>query len=96
MNIGKRIEQEKAVLIPEGWLDTKTAPKFGEEISSLPQEITELTIDMEKLQYISSARLRQIVAAHKKMNGALTITNVSPEILGIFKMTGFDKKLDIR
>ena len=96
MNIGKRIEQEKAVLIPEGWLDTKTAPEFGEEISSLPQEITELTIDMEKLQYISSAGLRQIVAAHKKMNGALTITNVSPEILGIFKMTGFDKKLDIR
>ena len=53
-------------------------------------------LDLEKLEYISSAGLRQVVAAHKRMNGELTVINVSSEILDVFKMTGFDKKLNIK
>jgi hypothetical protein len=33
------------------------------------------------------------VAAHKKMNGALTMRHISDEIMGVIKMTGLDKRL---
>ena len=57
---------------------------------------TEMTIDLEKLEYISSAGLRLVVAAHKKMNGALTVKNASVEVLDVFRMTGFDKRINIQ
>ncbi|MBR6101870.1 MAG: STAS domain-containing protein [Ruminococcus sp.] len=96
MIINKEINGTSAVLKPEGWLDTPNSAEFKEAIDSLPDEITELTVDMEKLEYISSAGLRLIVAAHKKMNGALTVTNASVEILDVFRMTGFDKRLNLK
>jgi phosphoglycerol transferase MdoB-like AlkP superfamily enzyme len=43
----------------------------------------------------SSAGIRQIIAAHKQMNGALTLRNVTPEVLAVLHMTGLDKKLHI-
>lgn len=43
----------------------------------------------------SSAGIRQIIAAHKQMNGALTLRNVTPEVLSVLHMTGLDKKLHI-
>ena len=46
-----------------------------------------------ELNYISSGGLRQLVAAHKKMNGALTMRHISDEIMGVIKMTGLDKRL---
>ncbi|MBP5261907.1 MAG: STAS domain-containing protein [Clostridiales bacterium] len=93
MEITKTITDNKAVIRPEGWLDTKTTPELEEVLNSLPDTVTELTLDLEALEYISSAGLRQIVAMHKKMNGNLTLVNVSTELLELFKMTGFDKKL---
>ena len=49
-----------------GWLDTQTAPQLGAALDEFEPSVTELTIDMSGLEYISSAGLRQIVAAHKK------------------------------
>ncbi len=96
MTILKEINGSSAVLKPEGWVDTQNADELKAAIEGLDKSITELTIDMEKLEYISSAGLRLIVAAHKQMNGALTIKNVSIEIMDVFKMTGFDKRLNIK
>ncbi|MBR4554232.1 MAG: STAS domain-containing protein [Ruminococcus sp.] len=95
MIINKEINGNSAVIKPEGWLDASSAPEFSAALEGLESSITELTVDMEKLEYISSAGLRLIVAAHKQMNGALTIKNVSSEILSVFRMTGFDKRLNI-
>ena len=94
MEIIKTVEGSKATIRPEGWLDTKTTPELAEVIDSLPAEITEMVLDLEALEYISSAGLRQVVAMHKKMNGNLTLVNAGTELLEIFKMTGFDKKLN--
>ena len=94
MEIIKTIEGNKATIRPEGWLDTKTTPELAELIESLPDTVTEMTLDLEALEYISSAGLRQVVAIHKKMNGNLTLINTGAELLEIFKMTGFDKKLN--
>ncbi|MCR5060356.1 MAG: STAS domain-containing protein [Saccharofermentans sp.] len=96
MEIKKEINGEQAVISLNGWLDTKSAPDFEARLASLPVDVTSLTLDLAELEYISSAGLRQVVAAHKKMNGNLTIINVSDEIKELFRMAGFDKKLNIQ
>ena len=96
MIISKEVKGSIAILKPEGWLDTQNASELKAALDELGDGIKELTIDMEKLEYISSAGLRLIVSAHKQMNGALTITNASIEIVDVFRMTGFDKRLNIK
>lgn len=95
MTINKTINGNEAIFEISGWLDTQTAPELETALDELDPAVTELTIDMKELEYISSAGLRQIVAAHKKMDGKLTIKNVSPEIMDVFNMTGFGKRLNI-
>ena len=60
-------------------------------------DATELTFDLEKLAYISSAGLRVLLSAQKIMNkqGSMTIKNVCPEIMDIFDVTGFVDILNI-
>lgn len=95
MTIKKTVNQNAAVFEIAGWLDTQTAPELGTALDELDSSVTELTIDMSELEYISSAGLRQVVAAQKKMEGNLTIKNVSAEIMDVFHMTGFSKRLNI-
>ena len=95
MTITKEINGSSAVLCLEGWLDTPASAELKEVLDGLGEDVKELTVDMEKLEYISSAGLRLIVAAHKQMKGAFTIRNASEEILDVLRMTGFDKRLNI-
>ena len=95
MEITKTVEGEKATLAIEGWLDTQTAPDWGAALDELGDDVRQLEFDFEKLEYVSSAGIRQIVAAHKKMNGKLTVCNVSPAVLEVLRLTGVDKRLDI-
>ena len=95
MTIEKNVCGSAAEMKLTGWLDTQTAPELDAEIGALGEDITSLTLDFEKLEYISSAGLRLIVAAYKKMNGALTLRNVSGEIMSVIKMTGLDKRITI-
>ena len=95
MKISKTITGGTAVFEIDGWLDTQTAPELAAALDELEPEVTELIIDMSHLEYISSAGLRQIVAAHKKMNEKLTIKNASVEIMDVFNMTGFSKRINI-
>ena len=96
MEIKKEINGSKAKLSIIGWLDTQTAPELKAELDALSSEITELEIDCKELEYISSAGLRQIVAAHTKMNGNFELTNVSSEIMYVLKMTGLNNVLIIK
>ena len=95
MTIEKNICGNEAEMKLIGWLDTQTAPELDEEIKSLGEDVASLTLDLEKLEYISSAGLRLFVAAYKKMNGALTLRNVSDEIMRVIGMTGLDKRFRI-
>ena len=96
MEIKKEITNGKATLSLSGWLDTQTAPVLKAELEALPADVGALVIDCKELEYISSAGLRQLVAAHTKMNGNLEITNVSSEILPVLKMTGLTNVLHIK
>ena len=97
LTISKTIENEKALFAPEGRLDTNTAPELEESIKESIEDITELTLDLEKLEYISSAGLRVLLAAQKTMNkqGAMKVINVNDTIMDIFEVTGFSEILTI-
>lgn len=93
MTIEKSVNGTTAELKLAGWLDTQSAPALGEAAEALDSGVTELILDCGKLEYISSAGLRQIVAAYKKMNGNLTLRNVSGEVMSVIRMTGLDKRM---
>ena len=95
MEIRKSTDGEKTVLAIEGWLDTQTAPELAAALDELDEKTPHLEFDFAALEYVSSAGIRQIVAAHKKAGGNLVIRNVSPEVAEIMRLTGVDKRLNI-
>jgi len=95
MAVEKITNGTEAVLKVSGWLDTQSAPELEKAVAELDGNTETLVFDFEKLEYISSAGLRQIVAAHKKMNGKLTLRNVQPDVMSVLTMAGFDKRLHI-
>ena len=97
LNITKSIAEGKAVFGLEGRLDTVTAPEFEKELKGSLDGVTELAVDMEKLEYISSAGLRVLLAAQKIMGkqGSMKVTHVSETIMEIFDVTGFADILTI-
>ena len=94
MTIEKKEYGDSAELILSGWMDTQGAPQMAAAVDELGPEIKSLSLDLSGLEYTSSAGMRQLVATHKRMNGALTLKHVSPEIMDVLRMTGLDKKLN--
>ncbi|MCR5605045.1 MAG: STAS domain-containing protein [Lachnospiraceae bacterium] len=95
MNIKKEKKGNCIELYINGWLDTLSAPTLATELNELPSETDSLVMDFTEVEYISSAGVRQIVAAHKQMKGNLVIRHPGAEVMDVLKMSGLDKKLNI-
>ena len=97
LNINMNKEDGKAVISLEGRLDTSTSPDLEKALVDILPELTELTLDFEKLEYISSAGLRVLLSAQKAMNkqGKMTVAHVNETISEIFEVTGFTDILTI-
>ncbi|MBR4231956.1 MAG: STAS domain-containing protein [Oscillospiraceae bacterium] len=97
LNITKEAENEKALFTLEGRLDTITAPELEKELKASLDGVKELTLDFEKLDYISSAGLRVLLAAQKTMTkqGQMKLTKVGEAVMDIFDVTGFSDILTI-
>ena len=95
MTIETKQDGTTMTFVISGWVDTMAAPELETAISSIPDEVQSLIMDCGNTEYISSSGIRQIVAAHKKMNGNLTLQNVPAEILNVLKMTGIAKRIHI-
>ena len=80
-----------------GRLDTMTAPELEAEISAMFPTVQTLTLDMEKLDYISSAGLRVILKTQKALEkkSGLKLTHVSDEVKEVFDITGFSDFLSM-
>ena len=80
-----------------GRLDTITAPALDKTINEDIADTKNLVLDLKGLEYISSAGLRVLLAAQKKMqvNGSMKLTGVSADVMEIFEMTGFADILTI-
>ena len=91
MTITKSRDNNAMNLALEGRLDTTTAPQLEEALKEL-DGVETLTMDMEKLEYVSSAGLRVLLAAQKRMNtakGTMVLRNVCDDIKEVFEITGF-------
>ncbi len=98
MTINKSIENEKIVFALEGRLDTTTAPQLQEVLIPAFDESKAITLDFAKLAYVSSAGLRVLLMGQKqakKTGGAMSLVNVSEEVMEVFEMTGFADMLTI-
>ena len=85
-----RNENELRVTL-SGRLDANTAPLLENTISENMQDIEKLILDFKEVGYISSAGLRVVLNAQKKMQpiGEMKVINVCQEVMDIFEMTGF-------
>ena len=79
----------------DGRLDTTTAPDFEDFINANYQSAKAMEIDCEKLSYVSSAGIRVLLAAQKKMPGAMKLKNVQELVMEVFDITGFSNVLVI-
>ena len=97
MNIVKTQNNQSLTIALEGRLDTTTAPQLEAELKSCLNGVDALVMDMEKLDYISSAGLRVLLAAQKQMakQGEMKVIHVSESIMEIFEVTGFSDILTI-
>ncbi len=97
MTIHKHENDTELTLALEGRLDTTTSPELEKLLKESLDGITLLVFDLEKLDYISSAGLRVLLAAQKAMNrqGTMKVRNANEMILEIFEVTGFSDILTI-
>ena len=75
----------------EGRLDTLSSPELEEHLKKVLPAISALTLDLEKLDYISSAGVRVVLMAQKAMQdkGGVLIRNANRLVMGVFEVTGF-------
>lgn len=92
------MDNKRAVIIPlSGRIDSANAHETEERLAlELPADgNAAVTLDMEKLEYVSSAGLRLILRV-KKSHPDLSIVNVSPEVYDVFEMTGFTEMMEVK
>lgn len=97
LNLNVTKDGETLCVALEGRLDTVSSPELEECLREDLPGMTLLVLDFEKLDYISSAGLRVLLQAHKRMNGQgrMMLRNVGESILEIFEVTGFTDILTI-
>lgn len=97
LDIQKTQEDDSILYKLEGRLDTVTAPELEASLQEALVEATNLVLDFEKLDYISSAGLRVLLSAQKIINnqGTMKVIHVNETIMEIFEVTGFNEILSI-
>lgn len=90
MTITKQGTTEMTIIL-EGRLDTITAPQLEEAMHTESPEM--LILDMQKLDYISSAGLRVILKLRRTIQGQLIIRNANDLVREVFDLTGFSELL---
>lgn len=87
------------LVLAEPRLDSSNAGSFNEELDSVTDPTSRaVVIDMQSLDYISSAGLRAIMQAVRKMQqqgGSLALCSLSSDVRAVFQTSGFDQLIDI-
>ncbi len=89
---------DKLTVFAEGRINTNSAPAFASEVEGGLEGVMDLTLDLDRLEYISSSGLRVLMMAIKEMgrrHGAVRITNVSENVYDILENTGFTGACDV-
>ena len=97
MTINVERDFELVTLEITGRLDTTTAPNLESVINELPEDTKELIFDMSGVEYISSAGIRVLLGAYKKLNtnqGIMRIEKANDMVREVFEMTGLLELLE--
>ena len=91
MTIEIKKTEEETIIKLVGRLDTITAPALDKTTNEDIGDTKDLVLDVKGMEYISSAGLRVLLAAQKKMQkiGSMKVTGVCEEVMDVFEMTGF-------
>ena len=91
MTIEIKKNQEETIIEIVGRLDTITAPALDKTINEDIGDIKNLVLNVKGMEDISSAGLRVLLSAQKKMQkiGSMKVINVCEEVMEVFEMTGF-------
>ena len=91
MKIEIKKNTEETIIEIVGRLDTITAPSLDKVITEDIGDVKNLVLDVKGMEYISSAGLRVLLSAQKKMQkiGSMKVINVCDEVMEVFEMTGF-------
>lgn len=103
MGIGLQIEleeiEQRILLRLDGRLDASSIQILERKIDKLIEERhTQLLLDFTRVDYLSSAGLRILLAATKKLKakkGTLVLFSLQEEVSEVIKMAGFDRILQI-
>ena len=97
MNIIKQNEADKIVLSIDGKLDTVTSPQLDSALKEAFEASDTVEVNLENLEYISSAGLRVLHSTHKRVKGKgkLMISRANGTVLDVFESTGFSTFLNL-
>ena len=98
MDIIKNYNEKELTIAIEGRIDTLTSKNLEKEINDERGNFDSLILDFDKVEYISSAGLRVLISTQKQLKASdisFVIKNINDRIIEIFKMSGFDKILNI-
>lgn len=96
MKIDFRKNEDILEISLDGRLDTITAPQFEEFLNLNVTSGLSVTIDCEKLEYVSSAGLRILLTLSKKTKNRLSLVNVQELVMEVLEVTGFVNILEIK
>ena len=92
LNIEKKQEGNALTVKLDGRLDTNTAPVFQGEVEPLLENLSKLTLDFEKVDYVSSAGLRVLLTFEQELEEKrkpMELCHVNDMIRDVFEVTGF-------
>ena len=97
MTIEIKRNADETIIELAGRLDTTTAPALDKTINEDIADTKNLVFSLKGLEYISSAGLRVLLSAQKKMQkiGSMKVKDVCEEVMDVFEMTGFADILTI-
>lgn len=97
MTIEIKKSKEEVTMEISGRLDTTTAPSLEKTINENLDGMKALVLDLKNLEYISSAGLRVLLSAQKRVQkfGSMKVVNVCELVMEVFEMTGFADILTI-
>ncbi|OQX10545.1 MAG: hypothetical protein BWK76_20575 [Desulfobulbaceae bacterium A2] len=93
MNIVSSTQDSISIAALVGRMDAVTTTEFDRYLADQRgRGVTQLVLDLQELEYISSAGLRSILQAAKQLkaqNGALLLCRLGGTVAEVFKMSGF-------
>ena len=97
LEISMRKDGSEYTFLLEGRLDTITSPALESKINEVIGDATKLTLDLAKLEFISSAGLRVLLGALQDMEdkGEMVVCNLTEPVHVVFELTGFGRLFNI-